>query len=89
MVKAYNEENNEFTVELLNGESEHVTYNLMLDAYNQEEDPEEKLWKFNKITNHQTHRDKQQVEVLWTNGEVSWEPVPIPSHWPDTPKTMI
>jgi hypothetical protein len=63
-VEEYNEENDDFMVELLNGESEHVTYNQMLDVYNREEDPEEKLWTFNEITNHQTYRGKQQVEVL-------------------------
>ena len=76
-VTEYNEEKDEFTVVRITGDEELVSYNKMLDVYNREEDPEEKLWTFNEITDHRTQAGKQQVEILWTNGETSWEPVSV------------
>jgi hypothetical protein len=60
-VTEYNEEMDEFTVERVEGGEELLSYNQMLDLYNREYDTEEKLWTFNEITNHRTHRGKEQV----------------------------
>jgi hypothetical protein len=76
-VTAYCEDTDEFTVERVEGGTDLISYNQMLDVYNREDDPEEKLWTFKEIINHRTHKGKQQVEVQCSNGEGSWEPVGV------------
>jgi len=62
------------------------TYNQVLDYISRDEDGDEVVWKFTKISSHQGPLNPDHPEykgstynvlVEWENGEVTWEPLSI------------
>ena len=67
-------------LEYVHGGLELVEPNTIQEALlsrEQNEDGEE-FWKFKKILNHRTvNNGRIEVEILWDNGETSWEPLSV------------
>ena len=60
------------------GVLEVVEPNIIQEALlsREQEDGANGMWTFSKILNHRTvNKGKIEVEVLWDNGETSWEPL--------------
>lgn len=82
-VKEYDPINEEYSLELGNGLTETMKYSTIIEIFNKkieetDADPEG-IWSYEKITGHRRRgkgkRGPWEVEVLWSNGEKTWEPV--------------
>ena len=76
-VKSYDEDTNEFELKTPMGGTEWMAYNRLIQEYNEENDAEEQFWAFNKIRAHRTKKGRIEVQVEWTTGEITWEPMNI------------
>ena len=48
------------------------------DGTREQDDDGDRLWTFDKVLDHRTEQNgKVEVEILWDNGETSWEPLSI------------
>eukprot|EP00957_Ditylum_brightwellii_P189333 14410789-Ditylum_brightwellii.AAC.1 len=73
-----NEETGKVILEYMHGGLEMVEPNIIQEALlsREQHDDANKMWTFLKILNHWTEdKGKIEVEVLWDNGEMSWEPL--------------
>eukprot|EP00957_Ditylum_brightwellii_P139905 10661050-Ditylum_brightwellii.AAC.1 len=72
------EETGKVILEYIHGGLEVVEPNIIQEALlsREQEDEDNGLWTFSKILTHRTAaQGKIEVEVLWDNGETSWEPL--------------
>ena len=69
------EETGKVLIEYAHGGEEWVMPNLVQEALLSQRDDGEQLWIFNKVLNHKNENGKIMLEVLWDNGDTSWEPL--------------
>mmetsp|Transcript_1296 Transcript_1296/g.1575 ORF Transcript_1296/g.1575 Transcript_1296/m.1575 type:complete len:358 (+) Transcript_1296:276-1349(+) len=72
------EETGKVMLEYVHGGLESVEPNIIQDALLSKDQGDEGdgMWTFSKILSHRTvENGKVEVEVLWDNGETSWEPL--------------
>lgn len=72
-----NEDTRKLMIKYIHGGLEMVDLNIIQEALLSKEQLEggDALWVFDKILNYRTiDHDRVEVEVLWDNGETSWEP---------------
>ena len=69
------EETGKVLVEYAHGLEEWVMPNLVQEALLSQGDDGEQLWTFSKVLNHKTENGRIFLEVLWDNGDTSWEPM--------------
>ena len=63
-------------LEYAHGGLEWVEPNIIQEALLSREDAGVEMWTFEKILQHRTgDHGRLEVQVLWDNGEVSWEPL--------------
>ena len=65
-------------LEYIHGGLEWVEPNVIQEALLSREQNDGDLYTFSKILNHRTTTNgKIEIEILWDNGEVSWEPLAV------------
>ena len=75
-VKDYDKKRKEFGLELGNGRRETISHAHLMDKWISMKEEENDIWSFEKIVGHRKmKRSPAQVEVLWSNGERTWENV--------------
>lgn len=78
-ITEYDPVNEEYKLELANGLEETIRYSTIIDLFNRKEEDTDRdgVWSYEKIIGHRKEgsRGKWEVEVLWSNGETTWEPL--------------
>eukprot|EP00957_Ditylum_brightwellii_P096029 7316208-Ditylum_brightwellii.AAC.1 len=72
------EKTGKLILEYIHGNLEVVESNIIQEALlsREQHDDDNGMWTFSKILDHRTEdKGKIKVEVLWDNGETSWEPL--------------
>ena len=70
------EDGTKFLVALGEGEREEImTYHEIMDLVNSQldKDNENQSWSFEAILDHRPKKKKNEILVLWTTGEETWE----------------
>ena len=62
-----------FIIEFLNGGRELMTYNDLINHYDQVNEENAEMYAFKKITGHRKEGRSWQVKVLWDTDEETWE----------------
>jgi hypothetical protein len=75
-VKEYDIVRKEFGLELANGRRETISHAALVDKWISMREEENDMWSFEKIIGHRKEKKKPpQVQVLWSNGEKTWEKI--------------
>ena len=75
-VMEVDDETGKVLLEYVNGGLEWVEPNIIQEALLSKDQGDGDFYTFDKILNHRTlPGGKIEIEVLWDNGEVSWEPL--------------
>ena len=72
-----NAEDGQVLLEYAHGQHEWVQPNIIQEALLSRQDDGADLWSFKKVLSHKHVEGKAMVELLWDNGDVSWEPVNV------------
>ena len=59
---------------------EQIDYDDLMNEWEKtqnEGDPDEKIWTFQKILDHRTVGKLKEVKILWDDGSESWEPLSV------------
>jgi hypothetical protein len=75
-VREYDIDTKEFGLELANGRTETISHADLMDKWISMREEENDMWSFEKIIGHRKEKRKPpQVQVLWSNGEKTWEKI--------------
>jgi len=66
-----------FIIEFVNGGEELRDYNGLINHYNQPDEENAEMYSFDRILNHKKEGNKYFLEIQWSNGEVTWEPMTV------------
>ena len=64
-----------FILEFLNGGETMMTYNDLINYYSKNEEENAELYAFQRIIGHKKFKNAWLLNILWTNGEETWEPM--------------
>ena len=74
-VKDVNDDFSKVTQEFMNGSTELLEYNDLINIINAQNDDGDGLSSFKQILNHRKMGRKWEVRVFWDTGETTWEPL--------------
>ena len=74
-IRKWNAEDGKFIIEFLSGGEELMVYNDIINYYNKNEEESAELYSFQKIIGHRRERGVYELQILWSNNEITWEPM--------------